>query len=180
MFHFFKRHRKMSMIVTVIVIILLILTIVFLLLQHLVHKDSAYRLYLLEQGETSDEQVMSFFHDAAMIAEPDSLDISLLSNLLTELCNRDIQLDKKELLPLLDHPAQVIRYQAILQLVAQIDSRNVASLIKALDMPYEKSHHEIMLLLRVTTREEIPDDPQAWKDWYKKLPETSEFKQMQY
>ena len=87
---------------------------------------------------------------------------------------------KKELLPLLDHPAQVIRYQAILQLGAQIDSRNVASLIKALDMPYEKSHHEIMLLLRVTTREEIPDDPQAWKDWYKKLPETSEFKQMQY
>ena len=170
----------MSILVIAIVSILLVLTIAFLLLQHLIHKDSAYRLYLLDQGDVSDEQVLSFFHDAAAIAEPDSPDISLLSNLLTELCNRDIQLEKKELLPLLNHPAQVIRYQATLQLGAQIDPRNVASLIKALDLPYEKSHHEIMLLLRVTTREEFPDDPQVWKEWYKKLPETSEFKQMQY
>lgn len=104
--------------------------------------------------------MLSFFHDVAVITKPDSLDISLLSKL--------------------DHPALVIRHQAILLLGAQIDSRNVASLIKALDMPYEKSHHEIMLLLRVTMRKEFPDDPQAWKDWYKKLPETSELKQMQY
>ena len=180
MFHFFKKNYKLSIIVTILVIILLVLAILFYSFRNSIYKNSAYRLYLLEQGEASDEQIISFFHDTAMITEPNSLDINLLSNLLTELCNRGIKLEKKELLPLLAHPINIIRYQVILQLGAQIDSRNVAFLIKALDMPYEKKHHEIMLLLRVTTGEEIPDDPKAWKNWYKKLPDTSEFKQMQY
>lgn len=177
---FHKKHRVLSIFISALIIIAIVFNVISLIGQAIIHKNSAYRSYLLEQGEISDEQVMSYFHDAAAVAEPDSVDISLLSNLLTELCNRDIKIDKKELLPLLNHPAQVIRYQATLQLGAQIDSRNVSSLIKALDMPFEKSHHEIMLLLRETTREELPDDPQVWKEWYKKLPDTSEFKQMQY
>ncbi|MST99281.1 hypothetical protein FYJ85_19840 [Victivallaceae bacterium BBE-744-WT-12] len=112
--------------------------------------------------------------------KPKSADNHLLSNLLTECKRRNIRIEKKELIPLLNHPAQTVRYQAVLHLGAQIDSRNVSSLIKALDMPFEKSHHAIMSLLRETTREELPDDPQIWKEWYKKLPDTSEFKQMQY
>ncbi len=177
---FHKKHRVLSIFIFTLIIIVIVLGVISLIGRIIIHKDPSFRLYLLEQGELSSEQVISYLHEAATMKKPKSADNHLLSNLLTECKRRNIRIEKKELIPLLNHPAQTVRYQAVLHLGAQIDSRNVSSLIKALDMPFEKSHHAIMSLLRETTREELPDDPQIWKEWYKKLPDTSEFKQMQY
>ena len=177
---FVKKHRVLSIFIGVLVVLFLVLSGASLIGQYFLHQTSAYRLYLLEQGESSDGEVTNWFRDAAAIPEPDSGDVLLLSRLMAELENRGIELGKEELLALRNHPAQVIRYQATLQLGSRLDPRNVALLIQALDTPFVKSHHNVMLLLRATTRVELPDDPQLWKEWYKNLPETSEFKQNQY
>ena len=180
MLSFMKKHRALSIFIGGLVVLLLVLPVVSLIGRYFLLQTSAYRLYLLEQGESSDEEVVTWFRDAAAIPEPDSGDVLLLSRLMAELDNRGIELGKEELLALRNHPAQVIRYQATLQLGSRLDPRNVASLIQALDTPFVKSHHNVMLLLRATTRMELPDDPPLWKEWYKNLPETSEFKQNQY
>ncbi len=180
MLGFMKKHRILSIFIGVLAVLILVLLGISLIGQYFLHQTSAYRLYQLEQGESSDEEVVTWFRDAAAIPEPDSGDVLLMSRLMMELDSRGIELGKEELLALRNHPAQVIRYQATLQLGSRLDPRNVALLIQALDTPFVKSHHNVMLLLRATTRVELPDDPQLWKEWYKNLPETSEFKQNQY
>lgn len=173
---FYKKHRVLS---------ISILTLVFLIAaisaigRIIIQKNSSYRMYLLEQGELSNGQVISYLHEVAIIKNPEAADNQLLSNLLTECKRRNIQIAKNDLILLLSHPVQAIRYQAVLHLGAQSDLKNVSSLIQALDVPFGLQH-EIILLLRKTTGEELPYDPQVWKEWYKNLPETSEFKQMQY
>ena len=69
MLGFMKKHRILSIFIGVLAVLILVLLGISLIGQYFLHQTSAYRLYQLEQGESSDEEVVTWFRDAAAIPE---------------------------------------------------------------------------------------------------------------